>query len=131
MIIEDMRTDYHRNGVGGEGSYVAMFRVTSADIGERVPFMGIFWGQDENGKGPTECMLMRCVDVAEPLTSYVEGQTPEGLGSRNFPESMNAWRSTDHFLPHLLEPLKEAMNQHYAIIRGRFTRREAQPSKAS
>lgn len=129
MLIEDMRADYHRNGVGGEGSHVAMFRVSSPDIGQRIPFMAVLWGCDDAGD-PTECHVMRLTDLAEPMAVYLESGTPEGLGSRQYPAHMDAWRSTDHFLPHLLEPLREAMRHRGAVFNATVEGwKEAEPSK--
>lgn len=115
MLIEDMRCDFHRNGIGGEGSYVAMFRVSSPEIGQRIPFMAVLWATDEGGN-PTECHVMRLTDLAEPMAVYLEGGTPDGLGPRDLPAHMGAWRSTDHFLPHLLEPLREAMRRRQGVF---------------
>ena len=106
--IEDFNVDYQRNGVGGEGSYVAFFRVTGEGF-EQEPMMATFWGEEVEGH-PTECHIIKLTDVANVAAIYLEGGTPEGI-------EFNHWRSTDYFLPYLVEPLKEAMlDRHKRLI---------------
>lgn len=108
MIIEDVRADFHRNGVGGEGSYIAFFRVTSPEIGDRVPFMATVWGFEYNEQTEKEtyreCMVVRLQDIASVAVGYLDGVTPEYI-------DIDAWRSTDHFLPHILGPVREAFRE--------------------
>ena len=112
MEITGYRQDYHRNGIGGEGSTVAFFYVRDGRQFEQpTPFMAVLWG-DRDGE-PTECMVLSLLDVAPVVSDYVDGRAPDAVSDWNPGKVehfryLGAWRSTDHFLPHLLPCLREA-----------------------
>jgi hypothetical protein len=120
VIIEDVRADYHRNGSGGEGSFIAFFRVTADGIGEAVPFMATVWGFHYNEETETEtyreCMVVKLQDVASVAVGYLDGETPEYI-------DIDAWRSTDYFLPSIMQPICEAFREGSKAKMAKYTRK--------
>ena len=106
MEISGYRHAYHRNGIGGEGSYVAFFYAHGLDGNDGpVPMMATLWGGD--GDLPGECMVMALLDVAPIVADYVDGRVADGIGDYNRGKVeqfryLGAWRSTDRFLPSLM-----------------------------
>lgn len=102
MQIKDYRHDYHRNGMGGEGSYVAFFRARLDRPHGWTPMMAVLWGCDGDDP-PTECMAMALADVSDVAALYLNGETPESFGDKPYDAvKFDAWRSTDHFLRDLI-----------------------------
>ena len=101
MKITDVHVDYHRNGIGGEGSTLVLFRLTDHEY-HKEPFMATLWGEGESGY--TQCMVLQLSDLAP----YVGG---DWTGFKGLP----GWRSTDWFLPCLNPLVSEAFEKRYAI----------------
>lgn len=105
MEVTDYRQDHHRNGSGGEGSVINFFRVTNEEL-DNEPMIGMLWPNDDKEIG--EAMVFRARDIANILTIYLEGGTPE-----NHHLNIPMWRSTDYFLPAILPVHKEEEELSY------------------
>lgn len=112
VVITDLRQDYHRNGIGGEGHVLSFFRATDGDTLDNTPMMAVAWG----GEPVTECAVFRLQDIAAVAVGYLDGITPDTIGWTSEEElatgkraaTVGAWRSTDYFLPAIraAEPLR-------------------------
>ena len=98
--IRNFEMDYHRNGTGGLGSYIASFEAKLAGESQWTHHIAFLWGVNEGGEGPTEAMVLLAKDMAEMATG-------------SFPKYVNAFRSTDYFLPLLRPAIKEWTSKRY------------------
>ncbi len=95
MEIKNYVERYYRNGIGGQGAWVARFQANPVDPYQFETFTATLWSS--NGEeAPTECVVMRLVEL---------GETPD----ENF-DDITVWRATDHFLPELI-PFHERWNE--------------------
>ncbi len=111
MEITNLRVDYHRNGIGGEGYAVAFFDANPD--GEHGTFMAILWG---DGNDPfTECAVLRTDQVAVLHARWVLAGPPEAIDHNGFDGAfpLGAWRSTDSFGPALFPAVKAALRERY------------------
>jgi len=110
--ITDLRQDYHRNGIGGEGYVLSFFRATEIDddASSAVPMMAVSWGENDE----RECAVFRLSEIAKAAMAYLDGWTPDVID--DFPPRedepirhvyIGAWRSTDQFLPALIRAADE------------------------
>jgi len=112
MIVEDVTATYHRNGSGGDGSVLAMGRLTDTSFGQAEPFIAVLWDRNDDDTAYKQCMVFRMRELAEHLVGYLDGATPETIDP-------TTWRSTEYFLPYLHEPVAEAMAEHWRVLKER------------
>jgi len=103
---------FHRNGVGGRGSYVAFFE---AKVDGDGPFtwMAHIWNSPDSNyyieeDGPdavSECCVLKVSDIISAAAG--PAQHPDRWFNMNIP----TWRSSDYFLV----PIKKEMRKRYEI----------------
>lgn len=96
MLIKDVHIDYHRNGVCGNGFYVATFKWMDDDINpprERHMVATIFHDQGN-------CAVFDIDELVKDNISFANG---------------NSWRG-DHFEPELREKIKQIEDKHHAEV---------------
>lgn len=117
MTHKILAADYHRNGVGGAGFYVAIVETTGAtDQPERflcIDFSGD--ADDPDNYDPGRFAVLRVADVAQgnigmyPITHPDTGQVIEGTGDA-------AWRGADHWGDQLRPAIRSWFRRSMDIV---------------
>lgn len=86
MGIKNIRVDYHRNGVGGEGFYVALFENSIDGEAKVRPFVGVIFDS------PGQCAVFDVDELKAGNIQFAHG---------------NSWRG-DHYEADLRAAIKKA-----------------------